>query len=104
LDATQSSRLLKLKRFFMRSMARSGKNVAAVELARKILCILSHLLMKQEDYQEPEVNKTKPIRSSFISPVSMMNIDEMIKIISKAGYRMEKDLKEDGGDRTILFC
>jgi transposase len=87
----------KLKRFFMRVMARSGKNVAAVALARKILCILYHLLMKREDYQEPEVNKTKPKIPSCISSVSLMDIDEMIKIISKAGYLVEKDLKEGCG-------
>ena len=87
----------KLKRFFMRVMARSGKNVAAVALARKVLCILYHLLMKREDYQEPMVNKTKPKIPSCISPVNLMDIDEMIKIISKAGYLVEKDLKEGCG-------
>jgi transposase len=87
----------KLKRFFMRVMARRGKNVAAVALARKVLCILYHLLMKREDYQEPMVNKTKPKIPSCISPVNLMDIDEMIKIISKAGYLVEKDLKEGCG-------
>jgi transposase len=87
----------KLKRFFMRVMARSGKNVAAVALARKVLCILYHLLMKREDYQEPMVNKIKPKIPSCISPVNLMDIDEMIKIISKAGYLVEKDLKEGCG-------
>jgi len=33
----------KLKRFFMRVSAKSGRNVAAVALARKVLCILYHL-------------------------------------------------------------
>jgi transposase len=51
----------KLKRFFLRVLKRSGKkNVAAVALARKVLCIIYHLLMKREDYQEPEVKKAKP--------------------------------------------
>ena len=41
----------KLKRFFQRILARCGKkNIAAVALARKVLCILYHLLMKREDY------------------------------------------------------
>jgi len=48
----------KLKRFFLRVLARSDKkNVAAVALARKVLCIIYHLLMKGEDYLEPEVQK-----------------------------------------------
>ena len=88
----------KLKRFFQRVLARSGKkNVATIALARKVLCILYHLLMKREDYQEPEVKKTKPKIPSCVSPISMMDIDEMIKIISQAGYFVERDLKEGCG-------
>lgn len=87
----------KLKRFFMRVLAKSGRNIAAVALARKVLCILYHLLMNREDYQEPEVEKTKPKIPSCISPVSMMDIDEMIRIICRAGYLVEKDLKKGGG-------
>ena len=84
----------KLKRFFLRVLTRSGKkNVAAVALARKVLCIIYHLLMKGEDYLEPEVQKRKPKISSCVSPISMMDIDEMIKTISRAGYLVEKDLK-----------
>ncbi|MCX6675273.1 MAG: hypothetical protein NTW84_02510 [Methanothrix sp.] len=81
----------------MRVSAKSGRNVAAVALARKVLCILYHLLMNREDYQEPEVEKTKPKIPSCISPISMMDIDEMIRIICKAGYLVEKDLKEGSG-------
>jgi transposase len=87
----------KLKRFFQRVMAKSGKNVAAVALARKVLCILYHLLMKREDYQEPEVKKAKPKMPSYISPASAMDIDEMIRIICKAGYLVERDLKDGCG-------
>jgi transposase len=88
----------KLKRFFQRILARCGKkNIAAVALARKVLCILHHLLMNHENYQEPEVKKTKPRIPSSVSPISMMDIDEMIKVISQAGYLVEKDLKEGCG-------
>jgi transposase len=70
----------------MRVYTRSGKkNVAAIALARKVLCIIYHLLMKHEDYQEPEVTKNKPKIHSRVSPLSMMDIDEMIKTISQAG-------------------
>ena len=88
----------KLKRFFLRILARCGKkNIAAVALARKVLCILHHLLMNHEIYQEPEIKKTKPRIPSSVSPISMMDIDEMIKVISQAGYLVEKDLKEGCG-------
>jgi len=88
----------KLKRFFLRVLTGSGKkNVAAIALARKVLCIIYHLLMKREDYQEPEVKKTKPKIPNCVSPISMMDIDEMIKTICRAGYLVEKDLKEGCG-------
>jgi transposase len=85
----------KLKRFFLMVLKRSGnKNVTAIALARKVLCITFHMLMKREDYQEPEVKKAKPKTPSCVSPISMMDIDEMIKTISRAGYLVEKELKE----------
>ena len=53
--------------------------------------------MKREDYQEPEVKKNKPKIPSCVSPLSMMDIDEMIKTISQAGYLVKKGLKEGCG-------
>lgn len=95
---SKTKRNSKLKRFFMRVYTRSGKkNVAAIALARKVLCIIYHLLMKREDYQEPEVKKSKPKMPSCVSPVSMMDLDEMIKTLSRAGYLVEKGLKEGCG-------
>jgi len=72
-------------------------NVAAIALARKVLCIIYHLLMKREDYQEPEVKKKKPKIPSSVSPLGMMDIEEMIKTISQAGYLVKKGLKEGCG-------
>jgi transposase len=43
----------KLRRLYLRVRARRGANVAIVAFARKILCILYHLLMNQEMYEEP---------------------------------------------------
>ena len=95
---TKTKKSSKLKRFFLRGFTRSGKkNVAAIALARKVLCIIYHLLMKREDYQEPEVKKNKPKIPSCVSPLSMMDIDEMIKTISQAGYLVKKGLKEGCG-------
>jgi len=53
----------KLRKFYLRIRARKGANVAIVALARKILCILYHLLMNQEMYEEPgTARKTRPNR------------------------------------------
>jgi transposase len=55
----------KLKRFFRRVQAKKGYNVAAVALARKVLCILHHLLMNRELYQEEDAKKIKTNYSRY---------------------------------------
>ena len=88
----------KLKRFFLRVLKKSGKkNIAAVALARKVLCIIHHLLMNREEYQEPEVKRTKPKIPDYDSQISKMSLDEMIKIVSRAGYLVQKDSMEGCG-------
>ena len=47
----------KLKKFFLRIQAKKGSKVAAVALARKVLCILHHLLVNQEIYLEDRDKK-----------------------------------------------
>jgi transposase len=47
----------KLKRFFLRVKTKKGSNVAVVALARKVLCILHHLLINREMYKEDGINK-----------------------------------------------
>ena len=76
----------KLKKFFMRVQAKKGSKVAAVALARKVLCILHHLLVNQEMYLEDKDKKNtrqKPLVSP--SPIEMA-IQEMIDCIVQAGY------------------
>jgi transposase len=80
----------KLKRFFLRIQAKKGSKVAAVALARKVLCILYHLLMNQEMYLE-EGDKKNMRRKNIVSPSSIeMPIQEMIDCIVRAGYVVTK--------------
>jgi transposase len=80
----------KLKRFFLRIQAKKGSKVAAVALARKVLCILHHLLINQEMYQEDE-DKKNSRRKTIVSPSSIeMPIQEMIDCIVRAGYVVTK--------------
>ena len=78
----------KLKRFFLRVHAKKGYNVASVALANKVLCILHHLLVNREMYQDDGI-KTKKIKSREIDPSSgkaVMSLEEMIRSLIKAGY------------------
>ena len=87
----------KLRKFFLRVKARKGHNVAVVALARKILCILYHLLMNQEMYQEDGVEKSRPSRLDWSSSTTdKMSLKTMIEIIAKAGYEVKK-IERDGG-------
>jgi len=87
----------KLRKFFLRVKAKKGHNVAVVALARKILCILHHLLMNREMYQEEGVEKSRPSRLDWSSATTdKMSLQTMIEIIAKAGYEVRKT-ERDGG-------
>ena len=47
------------KKFFLRIKARRGTKIGVVALARKVLCILHHLLISQELYQEDLISKPR---------------------------------------------
>jgi transposase len=86
----------KLKRFFLRVKAKKGSNVAVVALARKVLCILHHLLINKEMYKEDGINKKVKIDVGKEFPQQEMNLEEMIKYIVRAGYEVRKG-SEGGG-------
>jgi transposase len=70
--------------------------VAAVALARKVLCILYHLLMNREMYQENEVTKIKSIDIEPSSLPTKMGFEEMIRVLVKAGYEI-RNTSSTGG-------
>jgi len=81
----------KLRKFYLRVRARGGANVAIVALARKILCILHHLLMNQEMYEEPGVAKrTRAVRVDQASSQRAITAQEMIDILRRSGYEVRK--------------
>jgi transposase len=87
----------KLKKFFLRVKARRGTKIAVVALARKVLCILYHLLISHEFYQDGLLGKRRQItRPSECSTIAM-SLDEMIRTIVKAGYEVRRIEYTDGG-------
>ena len=81
----------------MRVKARRGVKVGIVALARKVLCILYHLLMKQELYKDELLSKPRNIKHISVHPANSMNIDEMIDVIVKAGYEVRRNEFLDSG-------
>lgn len=83
----------KLKRFFLRIRAKKGYNVAIVALARKVLCIIYHLLVNREMYDDGVIRKGKSIAwDKTTSPQT--TLEEMINCLVKAGYEVHK--RSDG--------
>ena len=49
----------KLSRFFQRLIKKKERNVAIIAVARKLICLVYHLLINQELYHEDECKKTR---------------------------------------------
>jgi transposase len=80
----------KLRKFYLRIRAKKGANVAIIALARKILCILHHLLTKRELYEEDGIERSKPIMLDRTSSPREMTVQEMIDVIRQSGYTITK--------------
>ena len=88
--AIAKSKNSKLKRFFLRILAKKGKKKAIVALARKVLCILHHLLMNREKYQDTEMSKTKKVKLNWASSLVQMTEQDMVSVLINAGYTVQK--------------
>jgi transposase len=86
-----TKKLSKLKKFFLRVKARRGAKIGIVALARKVLCILYHLLVRREVYQDDLINKPRFIKNPCQHPIAPMDLDEMIRTIIRAGYEVRKN-------------
>jgi transposase len=88
----------RLKRFYLRVKARRGHKIAIVTLARKVVCILYHLLINREMFQDNCAN-TKPKRTRQIGTSSPRcpSQDEMIQILTRAGYEVRMKMDSGGG-------
>ena len=79
-----------LKRFFLKIKAKKGTKKAAVALARKVLCVLHHLLINREKYQENGNAKSKPVKFDWTSSQIQMTEQDMINVLANAGYIIKK--------------
>jgi transposase len=78
------------RKFFNRIAYRKGGNTATVALARKILCILWHLLINKELYVDPLKNtkSTKPPVVQKFSKNSRSDVQQAIDFIIECGFRV----------------
>ena len=80
----------KLKKFFLKIRAKKGHLVAIVALARKVLCILYHLLVNQEMYEEDGLADRKDALILKKTDRQIPPIEEMIRYVVQAGYEVKK--------------
>lgn len=74
----------RFRAFFLRVKARKGKNTAYVAVARKMLTVIWHLLVKGEKYVEEAFEKTvRRVKATYGGHVPL---EEMARILRGAGY------------------
>jgi len=79
----------KLRFFYQRIQAKKGRKKAIVALARKLACIVHHLLTNNEKYSEEEL-KGKKIKLPKLIQMQDLDLEEMIGILCEAGYTVNK--------------
>jgi transposase len=70
-------------------------------LARKVLCILHHLLVHREEYREDGVSRPKWVNKGC-NPTPEMTLDKMIEVLMKAGYVVERMTQEEAISRSLV--
>ncbi|VVB62540.1 Transposase IS116/IS110/IS902 family protein [uncultured archaeon] len=84
------SRNSRLRGFYIRIESKKKANVAAVALARKVLCILHHLLMNNEPYVEGGLQKQKTAKIDLPSLTTDLSVEDIIRSLVDANSTMRK--------------
>lgn len=87
-QGASKSKSSKLRDFYLRIKAKKGYKVAIVALARKIICIIYHLLTKGECYTEEGVQKRIEKLPSL--KTKEFEIRKAIHTLQKAGYTVSE--------------
>ncbi len=80
----------RLKRFYFRIKGRHGAKVAIVALARNVICILHHLIVNREMFEDESTNKSKRNKPGRSFSLPEPTISDAIQILLRAGYAVQK--------------
>ena len=64
--------------------------MAVVALARKVLCLIHHLLVNQEMYEEEGCLSKRDAPIPKNKNPAILTIEDMIQCIAQAGYEIKK--------------
>ncbi len=87
----------RLSAFYNKTKERKGAGIAAVATARKLLCIIHHLLTRREPYQEDGVEKKKTRRLPILK--AEVELEHALHVVQDAGYLV---LDRTGANKGML--
>jgi len=91
---TRSSRF---HAFFTRKVGQLGFAKTVVAVARKILTIVWHLVVNDEEYEEQGGNRKQKVRIPKAKQPRFMTLDEMLKVLAEANIFLKQADLQGGG-------
>lgn len=93
----------RLSRFFQRLNRKKERNVAIVAVARKLICLIYHLLINQELYQDDDCRsrRSKNRKPRQALPSQEENLDDKIAAIVDAFYHLKADNRKNALMREL---
>ena len=86
-----------LSRFFQRLIKKKERNVAIIAVARKLICLIYHLLINQELYQEDECKKKRssPDKSCQAPSFKEEHLTDGVAAIVDAFYHLKESSRKN---------
>ena len=93
----------KLSRFFQRLIKKKERNVAIIAVARKLICLIYHLLINQELYQEGECRKRGSSQEKSCQAPSFKeeHLTDRVAAIVDAFYHLKESSRKNALLREI---
>jgi len=92
-----------LSRFFQRLIKKKERNVAIIAVARKLICLIYHLLINQELYQENECRKKRSSQDKSCQAPSFKedHLTDRVAAIVDAFYHLKEDNRKNALMREL---
>jgi transposase len=92
-----------LSRFFKRLIRKKERNVAIIAVARKLICLIYHLLINQELYQEDECRKRRSSQDKSCQAPSFKedHLTDRVAAIVDAFYHLKEGSRKNALMREL---
>lgn len=96
-NAAVRTRSSRFHAFFSRKVGLIGYGKAIVAVARKIVTILWHLVVNDEEYEEPEGDRKREVRIPKAKQPRFLTLNEMLKVLVEANIFLKRLDPHGGG-------